>query len=109
MAEYHLGLQDALNWLETYTDAVVSRFLCDLKQVPSWDPDTDRKVQMYIDGVGQWVRGNDDWPYETKRYYGDDGLRIRDDRILRISRQPNLPWLDLGKVNTKETKEALVE
>jgi hypothetical protein len=108
MAEYRMGLQDALNWLGTYTDGVVSRFLSNLKKIPSWDPDTDRKVQMYIDGVGQWVRGNDDWAYEAKRYYGDDRLRIREDRILRISQRPNLPWLDLGKAR-EETKEALVE
>jgi hypothetical protein len=111
MAEYHLGLQDAFNWLETYTDAVISRFLSNLKQIPSWDPDTDRKVQMYIDGVGQWARGMDDWSYESKRYYGDDGLRIRGDRILKISppKRPNLPWLDLGKGKAEETNKASVK
>jgi hypothetical protein len=105
MAEYNLGLQDALVWLGTYTDAIVSRFLSNLKGIPSWDPDTDKRVQMYIEGVGQCVRGNDDWCYETTRYYGDNGLKIRDDRILRISK---LPWLDLEKPKTGESKETPV-
>ena len=39
MAEYNLGVQDALNWLGTYNDGVISRFLSNLKQIPSWDPD----------------------------------------------------------------------
>jgi hypothetical protein len=84
MTEYHLDLQGALNWLGTYSDAVVSRFLSNIKRIPSWDSDTDKKVQTYIKGLGQWVRGNDDWSYESKRYHGDDGLRIREDRILRV-------------------------
>ena len=110
MAEYNLGVQDALNWLGTYTDGVISRFFSYLKAIPSWDPDTDRKVQMYIDGVGQWVRGNDDWSYETERYYGDDRLMVRKDRILKISQRPNLPWLDLvGKGKAEEIKETPVE
>ena len=110
MAEYNLGVQDALNWLGTYNDGVISRFLSDLKQIPSWDPDTDRKVQMYIDGVGQWVRANDGWSYESERYYGDDGLMVRENRILKISQRPNLPWLGLLRnANAEETKETLME
>jgi len=109
MAEYHLGLQDALNWLGTYADGLVSQFLSNLKQIPSWDPDTDRKVQMYIDGIGQWVRGQDDWAHEAERYYGDDRLRIQKDRILRISQRPNLPWLDLKKENAEGKMEAPIK
>ena len=39
---------------------------------------------MYIDGVGKWVSGIDDWSYKSERYYGDDGLTrmLREDRIL---------------------------
>ena len=84
MNEYHLNLHDTLIWLGTYTDAIVSRFLLNIKRLPSWDPDTDGRVRMYVDGLGQWVRGNDDWSYEGKRYYGNDGQSIREDRILRL-------------------------
>ncbi|KIM41852.1 hypothetical protein M413DRAFT_27416 [Hebeloma cylindrosporum] len=87
MNEYRLDLRDALTWLGTYTDAIVSRFLSNIKQIPSWDPDTDRRVRTYVDGLGQWVRGNDDWSYESKRYYGNDGLSIREDRILKLRRR----------------------
>lgn len=111
MTEYHLDLQGAFNWLGTYSDAVISRFLSNLKQIPSWDPDTDRRVQIYIDGIGQCVRGNDDWSYESKRYYGDDGPRIREGGILKISRdlRPNLPWLDLEEAKEEETEELPVD
>jgi len=87
MNEHHLDLHDTLTWLGRYTDVIVSRFLSNIKHIPSWDPDTDRRVRKYVDGLGQWVRGNDDWSYESKRYYGDDGLSIREDRILRLSQR----------------------
>jgi len=105
MAEHNLGLQDALNWLGTYNDAIVSRFLSNLKRVPSWDLATDRRVQIYIDGLGQCNKGLDDWSFESKRYYGDDGPTVRRDRIIRISQSSKLPWLDLEEIKAEKTKE----
>jgi len=66
---------------------------------------------MYIDGIGQCVRGNDDWSYESKRYYGNDGPRIREDGILKISRdlRPNLPWLDLEEAKAEGTEESHID
>ena len=103
MAEHNLGLQDALNALGKYSDAIVSRFLSNLERIPSWDPATDKRVQMYIDGLGQCVRGLDDWSFESKRYYGDDGQTVRGDRVIRISQSSNLPWLGLEELKAEET------
>lgn len=100
MTEHHLDLQNALHWLGTYTDGVISRFLSHVKRIPSWGPAIDRRVQVYIDGLGTWVRGNDDWSYETKRYHGDAGPKIREDRILRLSQRSNVPLLNLREKET---------
>jgi len=32
---------------------------------------------VYIDRVARCVRGYGAWSYETNRYYGDDGLKVR--------------------------------
>lgn len=55
-----------------------------MELIPSWGPDIDARVQMYIDGIGQWVRGNDDWSCEGKRYHGDSGLAVRDTRLVTL-------------------------
>ena len=85
MKDYNLDLQGALDWLGTYTDGVVSKFLSDLSNVPSFNnEDLEERVWTYVDGLGQWVRGNDDWSYEAKRYHGDDGLVVKETRMISI-------------------------
>lgn len=39
---------------------------------------------MYVDGLGQWVRGNDDWTFESHRYFGDKGLEIQKTRLMTL-------------------------
>ncbi|KAF8154199.1 terpenoid synthase [Crassisporium funariophilum] len=84
MHEHELDLQSAFNWLGEYTDRVVERFLSTCQLIPSWGEETDEKVRTYVDGLGQWVRGNDDWSCESKRYHGNDGLEVRDTRLVKL-------------------------
>ena len=108
MAEYNLGVQDALNWLGTYNDGVISRFLSNLKQIPSWDPDRQEgsNVHWWCRKMGQWnwwlvlqVRA-----ILWRRRADSDASRGSDPR------RPNFPWLGLlRKANAEETKETLVE
>jgi len=89
MREHNLGLQNALDWLWGYTTALIDKFISDLRRVPSWGPEVDDSVQTYIEGLGQWIRGNDDWSCESKRYHGNDGLRVRDTRIVSLNWKPD--------------------
>ncbi|KAF8174884.1 terpenoid synthase [Pholiota molesta] len=84
MHERNLDLQGALDWLDRYANGIVSCFLSDLRRVPSWGPEVDARVRVYIDGLGQWVRGNDDWSCEGKRYHGNDGMKIKETRLISI-------------------------
>ncbi|TFK36533.1 terpenoid synthase [Crucibulum laeve] len=82
MYEHNLVLQEALGWLEAYAKNVIARFLANVERVPSWGTEIDDSVKVYINGLGQWVRGNDDWSYEAKRYYGGDGMKVKESRIV---------------------------
>jgi Delta6-protoilludene synthase len=82
--EYHLDLQQALNWLSGYASTTISNFLTNMRALPSWGEKIDQAVMVYIDRVGMCVRGNDAWGYETKRYYGDDGLKVRECRKITL-------------------------
>lgn len=84
MKEHNLDLQAALDWLGAHCEQTISRFLSNVKRVPSWGAETDEKVKVYIDGMGQWVRGNDDWSHQSKRYYGHDGPIIKETRIITL-------------------------
>ncbi|KAF8902796.1 isoprenoid synthase domain-containing protein [Gymnopilus junonius] len=43
---------------------------------PSFGEDLDRQIADYIERLGQWIRGQDEWNFCSGRYSGEDGLKI---------------------------------
>jgi Delta6-protoilludene synthase len=84
MEEYHLDLQQALYWLSGYASKTISNFLRNSHALPSWGERIDRAVKVYIDRVARCVRGYDAWSYETNRYYGEDGLKVKESRKITL-------------------------
>ena len=84
MEEYHIDLQQALYWLSGYASKTISNFLTTIRALPSWGEKVDRAVMVYIDRVARCVRGYDAWSYETNRYYGNDGLKVRECRKITL-------------------------
>jgi hypothetical protein len=84
MKEQNLSLQGAINWLESYASRVHDAFLVNLTKLPSWGEDVDRRLKVYVDGLGQWVRGNDDWTFESGRYFGDRGSLVQRTRMMSL-------------------------
>ena len=102
MEEYHLDIQQALYWLSGYACNTISGFLTKKLALPSWGEKTDRAVGLYIDLVARCVRGYDTWSYETKRYYGDDGLEVQKSRKFTL-----LPP-DSGYINREELEREVM-
>lgn len=89
MRDLVLDRAAALEWLQTYITDFVSTFRADLERLPSWNEEIDKKLKTYVDGLGHWVRGNDDWSFESERYYGTQGLEVQKHRIVTLlPRQP---------------------
>ncbi|KAF9528057.1 terpenoid synthase [Crepidotus variabilis] len=84
MQQYGFHLQDAFNWLGTYSDKIVAGFNKNIAVLPSFGDDMDLRVRTYVEGLAQWIRGEDDWSFESKRYHGNRGILIRETRILTI-------------------------
>ena len=84
MEEYHLDLQQALYWLSGYASKTIFNFLSNSHALPSWGEKIDRAVRVYIDRVSRCVRGYDAWSYETNRYYGEDGLKVKESRKITL-------------------------
>ncbi|KAF9530787.1 terpenoid synthase [Crepidotus variabilis] len=84
MKEQGVNVQGAINWLERYAAGVHAGFLENVAQMPSWGEQTDKKVKTYIDGLAQWIRGNDDWTFESGRYFGSKGLEIQKTRVMTL-------------------------
>ena len=97
MEEYHFDLQQALYWLSGYASKTIFNFLATKKALPSWGAEVDEAVAEYIDRLVRCVRGNDAWHYDTKRYYGDDGLKVEKCRKMTL-----LPPASIGYITREQ-------
>ena len=103
MEEYHLDLQQALYWLSGYASKTIFNFLATQHALPSWGEKVDEAISEYFDRVVRCVRGNDSWHYETKRYYGDDGLRVQECRKMTL-----LPPDEIGYITREQLELEIV-
>ena len=67
MHQMDLGPQGTENWISDWCDGLVGDFMNCRANLPSWGPDVDRQVKEYVEGLAQWVRGHDDWSFESQR------------------------------------------
>ncbi|KZS92138.1 terpenoid synthase [Sistotremastrum niveocremeum HHB9708] len=84
MLSLNLTVQEAMDWTGALFESIVQKFLAALNKVPSWGPDIDSKVAVYIDGLGNWVRGHEVWSFECLRYFGKKGKDIRNSRLVTL-------------------------
>ncbi|KAJ7593438.1 isoprenoid synthase domain-containing protein [Mycena floridula] len=84
MYQHRIGLQEACNFIGTYSEDLVSRYTKARKQMPSWGPVVDAAVHRYFEGAQHWVRGNLDWSFETNRYFGSDHQKIKATRLVTL-------------------------
>jgi len=82
MHQLDLTPQSAADWIGDWADGIAKEFLQCRADLPSCDPETDRQVREYVNGLAYWVRGNDDWSFESQRYFGVDGERVRREREI---------------------------
>ncbi|KAH6653407.1 hypothetical protein BKA67DRAFT_647314 [Truncatella angustata] len=52
--------------------------------VRRWGGPVDLDIQIYVDGIAQWVGANVQWSFESKRYFSKLGLEIKESRILEL-------------------------
>ncbi|KAJ6583837.1 terpenoid synthase [Mycena vulgaris] len=76
MNQHHLNVQQAMDWISDLHDNIVAEFLETWMTVPTFGGPVDREIRIYLDGLGNWVRGNDAWSFESERYFGKNGLEL---------------------------------
>ncbi|KAK5651017.1 hypothetical protein OQA88_2098 [Cercophora sp. LCS_1] len=106
MHQMDLGPQAAVDWIGNWTDDLVRDFLHCHANLPSWGPEVDEQVRQYVNGLGQWVRGNNDWSFESQRYFGTTGELVKRTREIYMlprveARNARLPALRKGIVDVE--------
>ncbi|KAI0703666.1 terpenoid synthase [Cerioporus squamosus] len=74
-----LELQEAIDYVGDLCFGCIDRFEALRRALPSWGPEIDAQLQVYIDGLADWMIGNLVWSFETTRYFGADGPQVRRD------------------------------
>jgi len=82
--EKSTDLRGATDWLEQHTEMVISQFISLSTLLPSYGETVDRQLREYIDGMGDWVRANDQWSFESQRYFGPDGISVFEKREVAL-------------------------
>ncbi|TFK47567.1 terpenoid synthase [Heliocybe sulcata] len=84
MQEKDTDVQWALHWVRQYYRRITSQFLRDKEMLPSWGNDVDKQIARYVEGLGNWARGHDQWCFETERYFGTGALEIQEERWIEM-------------------------
>jgi len=84
MNEHHTDVNGAMLWVEDFLLRIGERFLTALAALPQWEEPLNSQVKEYCDGLGQWVRANDDWSFESERYFGNKGPEIKQNRWMLL-------------------------
>ncbi|KAK4209928.1 isoprenoid synthase domain-containing protein [Rhypophila decipiens] len=100
---YEHGLESteqAIAWIDEWNGQLLVEFL-DIRdkiiqgevttREESRSEEALRQVKQYVDILGCWVRANEEWNFESHRYLGTDGPRVRRERTLAM-----MPKVDIN-------------
>ncbi|KAG6909950.1 Linoleate 10R-lipoxygenase cop4 [Tephrocybe rancida] len=84
MKDKNMTLQEASDYIGTYSKELMDRLVSAQGRLPSWGTSVDSEVARYIHGLGCWVKGNLDWSFETQRYFGVKHLEIKETLLVAL-------------------------
>lgn len=85
MHELSVDINGAFDWATSYYRELCTSFL-DIHPggLPSFGPEVDPHVIRYVEGLAHWVRGLDEWSFETQRYFGTKGEAVKVSRRVEL-------------------------
>ena len=84
MKQNNLDIQSAVDFVWTMCKEAFNRFM-DLKQkLPSWTPEVDEDVGIYIEGLADWMIGTLHWSFESERYLGKEANKIKETLVVHL-------------------------
>ncbi|KAI0291492.1 terpenoid synthase [Multifurca ochricompacta] len=78
MHQNKADIQGAINWVYEYHKELEGKFM-DIyeNKIPRFGEQVDEELARYVDALGNCVRANDQWDFESERYFGRKGLEIQ--------------------------------
>ncbi|KAJ7906287.1 isoprenoid synthase domain-containing protein [Mycena leptocephala] len=76
MNEQGLDLQSAVDFVGEMCKQSIDRFNEDRAQLPD--------VDIYVDGLANWIVGSLHWSFMTERYFGKGGAAVKASRVVEL-------------------------
>ncbi|KAJ6543023.1 terpenoid synthase [Mycena capillaripes] len=86
--ERNIGIQEAVDCLGAVHDRTKADFLDAMQNLPPWGEPTDSAVRRYVDSIGNWVRANYEWSFESLRYFDTHAAEVRE--TLQLTMLPKV-------------------
>ncbi|KAK7026974.1 isoprenoid synthase domain-containing protein [Favolaschia claudopus] len=84
MNELGLELQPAVNFVGRKCKESIDRFVDHRRKIPAWSPSIDEQVQIYVEGLANWIVGSLHWSFATERYFGKKGAEVKANHIVEL-------------------------
>ena len=85
MYETGCDIHQAMIWCDRKGREEARKFLDNLNRIPSWSDDSvDERVSIYVDRLGNWVRGNDSYSRCSYRYFGHAARDVETTRVVTV-------------------------
>lgn len=79
-----MSLQEAVDFVGDLCKKSIDRFTEDRARLPSWGPEIDEQVQVYVQGLADWIVGSLHWSFDSERYFGKKGLQVKESRTVEL-------------------------
>ena len=81
MSSQKLSIQGAMDYIGDQYAALGSLFL---NKMTAFTDSDDSNLASYVLGLGNWVTANVEWSFESERYFGTSGPKIRTMRRVEL-------------------------
>ena len=85
MHHHGMNLQQAVDFVGDHCKKSIDRFTEDRARLPSWGPEIDAQVQVYVQGLADWIVGSLHWSFDSERYFEKKGLQVKKSRIVELA------------------------
>jgi len=80
-----MNLQEAVDKVGELCRNTINAFISNLERIPDFgDERVNREVKLYVQGLQDWIVGSLHWSFETERYFGKDGQKVKETRIVPL-------------------------
>jgi hypothetical protein len=84
MNERGLDLQSAVDFVGDLCKQTIDRFVENKDMLPSWEPEIDGQVQIYVGALEDWIIGSFHWALDSERYFRKSGPEVKATRIIYL-------------------------